>query len=230
MRMPQTDSRRERLVETYRRRARHYDLTTRLYAFGPQWAYRRRAVQALQLSSGDTVVELACGTGLNFPLIEREIGPGGRIVGVDITDAMLVQAQHRIEANGWANVSLVRADMAEFDFPAGVDAILATYAHALLPEPGRVIAHSAAALSAGGRCAVLDLKVPEHLPRWLTQLGIATVGRTGSLEEWVTDRPWEAIRAAMRDTLADLSWTELFFGIAYIAAASRGPRPVDPVR
>jgi demethylmenaquinone methyltransferase/2-methoxy-6-polyprenyl-1,4-benzoquinol methylase len=70
---------------------------------------------------------------------------------------------------------------------------------------------------------VLDLKVPDNLPRWLTRLGIATVGRSGSLEEWIVRRPWEAIRLAMQDTLADLSWTELFFGIAYIAAGSRGP-------
>ena len=36
-------------------------------------------------------------------------------------------------------------------------------------------------------------------------------------------RPWEAIRAAMQEELADLSWTELFFGTAFLAAGSRGP-------
>jgi demethylmenaquinone methyltransferase/2-methoxy-6-polyprenyl-1,4-benzoquinol methylase len=55
------------------------------------------------------------------------------------------------------------------------------------------------------------------------QLGIATVGRSNSLEEWTVRRPWEAIRVAMQDALADVSWTELFFGIAYLAAGSRGP-------
>jgi demethylmenaquinone methyltransferase/2-methoxy-6-polyprenyl-1,4-benzoquinol methylase len=169
------------------------------------------------------VVEIACGTGLNFPLIEREIGPEGRIVGVDLTDAMLVQAQHRIESNGWRNVSLVQADAAEFEFPTGVDAILATYPHALLPKSAQVISHGAAALSAGGRWVVLDLKVPDNMPRWLAQLGIATVGRRGSLEEWIVRRPWEAIRVAMQDTLADPSWTELFFGCAYLAVGSGSP-------
>jgi demethylmenaquinone methyltransferase/2-methoxy-6-polyprenyl-1,4-benzoquinol methylase len=38
-------------------------------------------------------------------------------------------------------------------------------------------------------------------------------------------RPWEAIRAAMQEELADLSWTELFFGTAFLAAGSRGPEP-----
>jgi ubiquinone/menaquinone biosynthesis C-methylase UbiE len=218
------DHTQEHLIETYRKSARHYDITSRLLPFGPQRAHRRRAVRALRLRPGDSVVEIGCGTGLNFPSIEQKIGPEGRIVGVDLTDAMLAQAQHRIETNGWSNISLVQGDAAEFEFPTGVDAILATYAHSLLPESGQVIARGAAALSPGGRWAVLDLKVPDNTPRWLIQLGIATVGRSGSLGEWVARRPWEAIRIAMEDTLADLSWTELFFGIAYLAAGSRGPR------
>jgi hypothetical protein len=36
-------------------------------------------------------------------------------------------------------------------------------------------------------------------------------------------RPWEAIRTAMQEELADLSWTELFFGTAFLAAGSHGP-------
>ena len=218
--MSKIDSTREHLIESYRRRARHYDITTRLYY--PQRAHRRRAVEALRLRPGDTVVEIACGTGLNFPLIEEQIGPAGWIVGVDLTDAMLAQAQERTEAHGWSNVSLMQTDAAEFEFPTGVDAILATYAHALLPESGQVIAHGAAALSPGGRWVVLDLKIPDNTPRWLAQLGIATVGRSTSLDEWIARRPWEAIRVAMQSTLADFSWTELFFGIAYLAVGSRG--------
>jgi len=216
----QVESPREHLIATYRRKARRYDVTSQLYF--RQWAHRRRAVHALRLRPGDTVVEIACGTGLNFPLIEREIGPEGRIVGVDLTDAMLVQARHRSDANGWRNVTLVQADAAEFEFPTPVDAILATYPHALLPAPGQIIAGGAAALSPGGRWVVLDLKVPDNLPRWLARLGIASVGRFGALEEWIVHRPWEAIRLAMQETLTDLSWTELLFGIAYIAVGSRG--------
>ncbi len=227
--MSQIDRSREDLIETYRKKAKHYDIISRLYpAPGyPQRAQRRQAVQALGLRPGDSVIDIACGTGLNFPLIEDVIGPAGGIVGVDLTDAMLAQAQDRIETNGWSNISLVLADAADFDFPSVVDAILSTYALSQVPECARVIAHGAAALSADRRWVVLDLKIPHTTPRWLTQLGIATVGRFASLEEWIVRRPWEAIRAAMQEELADLSWTELFFGTAFLAAGSRGPRTVD---
>jgi hypothetical protein len=93
-----------------------------------------------------------------------------------------------------------------------------------VPEAVNAIAHGAAALSRGSRWVVLDLKVPDNLPRWLAQLGIALGRPLGSIDEWVGRRPWESLRAAMRDELADLSWTELFFGTAFLAAGSRGSR------
>jgi demethylmenaquinone methyltransferase/2-methoxy-6-polyprenyl-1,4-benzoquinol methylase len=220
----QTDRPQERLIETYRKKAKHYDFTSRFYpAPGyPQRAQRRLAVQALGLRCGHTVIDIACGTGLNFPLLEEAIGPAGRIVGVDLTDAMLAQAKDRIECNGWSNITLVQADAADFDFPRPVDAILSTYALTQVPECAEVITHGAAALSAGGRWVVLDLKIPGHTPRWLAQFGIATVGRFSSLEEWLARRPWGTIRAAMQEELADLAWTELCFGTAFLATGAAG--------
>ena len=170
------------------------------------------------------MVDIACGTGLNFPLIEEAIGPEGRIVGVDLTDAMLAQAQQRIEANGWSNVSLVQADAADFEFPSEVDAILSTYALSQVPGCAEVIAHGATALSAGGRWVVLDLKVPPNTPRWLAQLGTAAV-RPFALDRGVDGAP--SVGGDSRgdaEELADLSWTELFFGTAFLAAGSRRSR------
>jgi demethylmenaquinone methyltransferase/2-methoxy-6-polyprenyl-1,4-benzoquinol methylase len=222
----QSDHRLDRLIETYRKKAKHYDVTSRLYPVPgyPHRAQRLRAVRALGLRTGDSVVDMACGTGLNFSLIEDVIGPSGRIVGVDLTDAMLAQAKDRVAANGWSNISLVQANAAEFGFPAQVDAILSTYALTQVPECAEVIAHGAAALSGGGRWVVLDVKVPDSTPRWLAQLGTATVRPFAAIEEWIQRRPWEAIRAAMQEELVDVSWTELLFGTAFLAAGSRGPQ------
>jgi len=226
------DPTREHLIETYRRNAKHYDVTSRLYpAPGyPHPAQRRRAVDALGLRPGDSVIDIACGTGLNFPPIEDAIGPDGRIVGVDLTDAMLAQAQDRRDANGWSNISLVQADAADFDFPPDVDAILCTYALTQVPECAEVIARGTAALSEGGRWVVLDLKVPDDTPRWLAQLATAIVRPFASIDEWIMRRPWEGIRGAMQEQLAELRWTELFFGTAFIAAGSRARTTEAPVR
>src|SRR6201986_5449068 len=191
----QADRRRDRLIDTYRKKAKHYDVTSRLYPVPgyPHGAQRLRAVQALGLRAGDSVIDIACGTGLNFPLIEEQIGPGGRIIGVDLTDAMLARAQDRIAAHGWRNVSLVQSDAAEFDFPTQADAILSTYALTQVPECAAVIAHGAAALSRGGRWVVLDLKVPANTPRWLAHVGTAVGAPFASIDEWIVRRPWGGI-------------------------------------
>jgi demethylmenaquinone methyltransferase/2-methoxy-6-polyprenyl-1,4-benzoquinol methylase len=225
----QIDGSREHLIETYRKKARHYDITSRFYPVPgyPQRAQRLRAVEALGLDPGDRVVDVACGTGLNFPLLEEAIGPDGSIVGVDLTDAMLAQAQDRIETNGWSNISLVQADAANFDFPTALDAILSTYALSQVPECANVIANGAASLSEGGRWVVLDLKVPDTTPRWLAQLGTALVRPFASIDQWIMRRPWEAIREAMQEELADVSWTALFFDTAFLAAGSRRQESLD---
>ena len=228
--MSRLDPTQERLIETYRKKAKHYNFVSRLYPVPgyPQRAQRLQAVRALGLRPGDTVVDMACGTGLNFPLLQSVVGPGGRIVGVDLTDAMLARAQDRVKANGWGNVSLVQADAAGFDFPAGVSAILSTYAMTQVPGCAQAIAHGAAALSGGGRWVILDLKVPGNTPRWLAQVGTATVRPFAAIDEWMLRRPWEAIRAAMAEELTDLSWTDLFFGTAFLAAGSGSPAGIAP--
>jgi ubiquinone/menaquinone biosynthesis C-methylase UbiE len=220
----QVDHSRERLIEVYRHKAKHYDLTSRLYpAPGyPQRSQRLHAVRALGLRPGDFVVDMACGTGLNFALIQEAIGPAGRIVGVDLTDAMLARAQERIAKNGWRNVTLEQADAAEFEFPTEVNGILSTYALTQVPDSAAVIAHGAAALTGGGRWVVLDLKVPGITPRWLTQLGTTAVRPFAAIDEWLMRRPWETIRAAMQEQLTDVSWNDLCLGTAFLAAGSHG--------
>jgi ubiquinone/menaquinone biosynthesis C-methylase UbiE len=223
--MSQVDATQARLIETYRKKAKHYEIVSRLYPVPgyPLGSQRRRAVQALRLRPGSTVVDIACGTGQNFALIERAIGPDGRIIGVDLTDAMLAQAQLRAERKGWSNVSLVQADAAEYTFPAEVDAVLSTYALSHLPDCGDVIARGAEALAPDGRLVVLDLKAPDNAPRLLAQLGTAVGRRLGSIDDWLARRPWEEVRAAMQDTSAGLSWSELCFGTAFLATASPIP-------
>jgi ubiquinone/menaquinone biosynthesis C-methylase UbiE len=219
----QVDRTREHLIATYRQKARHYDLTSRFYPVPgyPQRSQRLRTAQALSLRPGATVIDIACGTGLNFSIIEKIIGPGGQIVGVDLTDAMLAQARDRVKAHGWNNVSLVQSDAAEYAFPSGVDAIISTYAMSQMPKCAQVIANGAAALSVGGRWAVLDLKLPGRAPAWLIRLTTGVVRRHASIDEWIRRRPWDVTRAAMQHELTDLSWTELTLGTAFLAAGSR---------
>ncbi|MGB8275197.1 MAG: methyltransferase domain-containing protein [Alphaproteobacteria bacterium] len=206
------------VLALYRKRAAHYDVTANLYyliGFREQH-YRRLAVNRLALAPGDTVVEIGCGTGLNFALIEEKIGPRGRIIGVDLTDAMLAKARERVTANNWTNVALVESAAADYRFPSGIDGILSTFALTLEPEYDRVIAGGTKMLNPGRRWVVLDFRVPEGTLKYLAPFLVPLVRPFGATLEVARRRPWESVARY----LTDVSYEDLYFGFAYIAAGA----------
>jgi ubiquinone/menaquinone biosynthesis C-methylase UbiE len=209
----------EEVRVVYRARARNYDLTANLYyllGFREQ-RFRRMAVEALQLKPRDTVVEIGCGTGLNFRLLQEKIGPSGRLIGVDLTDAMLAQARKRVAANGWTNVELVESAAGVYGFPPNLDGILSTFALTLDADYDQVIANGAKALKPGRRWVVLDFKLPSNWIRHLTPWLIVLLRPFAVSEALASRHPWESIGRYLRNT----SMKELFFGIAYLAVGER---------
>ena len=91
-------------VERYRRTARRYDALTRVLG-----RYRREAVERLALRAGETVVDVACGTGANLHALTRAVGPTGRVIAIDLSADMLGIAHARAEEAGWGNVELINA-------------------------------------------------------------------------------------------------------------------------
>lgn len=209
----------EEVVAVYRKRARRYDAATQLYRLAfPMRRYRRLAVDALSLRRGATVVEIGCGTGANFPLLQERVGPTGRIIGVDVTDAMLEEARRRVAARGWTNVELVLSDAGRYEFPDGVDAVLSTLALGLSPDFDHVIERGARALSPNGRWAILDLKLPDW-PAWALAIGLAVSKPYAVSLQAASRHPWEVLRRVLPDTRV----RELYFGATYLAVGVKGP-------
>ncbi len=211
----------DELRTLYRRRSTFYDFSANLYyliGFREQ-TYRKRAVAALELERGDTVVEIGCGTGLNFSLLQSAVGPEGKIIGVDLTAEMLQKARERIQRNGWANVELVYGDAVEFLFPENADGILSTFALTLVPEFDLVIRNGCLALAPGKRWVVLDFKLPSQRAAALfVPLLIYLTKPFGVHRELAERHPWESFEKY----LGGVSITELYFGFTYIAVGEKG--------
>lgn len=99
----------------------------------------------------------------------------------------------RVQAAGWRNVELVQIDLAHFDFPSHVAAVLSTLAITLVPEYDEIICAGAAALKPGGRLAVMDFKRPDHWPEWLVRLAAWLNKLYGVSVELESRHPWESI-------------------------------------
>jgi demethylmenaquinone methyltransferase/2-methoxy-6-polyprenyl-1,4-benzoquinol methylase len=192
----------QKVQDMYQSGAKHYDFTTILFRLiGLRMkAYRLLAIKKLCLQRGNCVIELGCGTGLNFPFLMEQIGPEGRLIGVDLTPGMLDIARVRVERSGWKNVELIQSDIAAYDFPEGVNGVLATGLFGYIPEYDRVIKEASQSLVPGGHIAILDGKQPENLPSWLFKIVLKLGGPFGYTPEYFNVRPWESVERYFKET------------------------------
>ncbi len=207
----------------YQRQAKNYDFSVKLYRLiGLRIeSYRLRVVQLLRLKRGDRVIELGCGTGLNFPLIMQKIGLEGRLIGVDITPGMIKCAQEKVDMYGWKNVELIQSDISLYEFPKNIDAVLSTGVFGYISEYDRVIEKACLALIPGGRLVILDLKKPERWPSWLFNFYIWLASPFGVTHDYFRFKPWKSIEHYFPKT----TFEEMYGGLIYIASG-RGQSPM----
>jgi ubiquinone/menaquinone biosynthesis C-methylase UbiE len=213
----------EEIIDLYRKRTRNYNFSAQLYyLLGFRLAsYRERAVAALKLHARDTVIDIACGTGANFPLLQQAIGPEGKIIGVDLTDAMLAQARQRVEKEGWNNVELVQSDATSYQFPENVNGIISSWAITLVPEFDAVIRNARRSLPAGGRFVVLDFKLPSGRLSKFAPLGVFITRPFGVSMELASRHPWESIAAHF----GNVGLEEFYGGFVYVAVGEQREVP-----
>jgi ubiquinone/menaquinone biosynthesis C-methylase UbiE len=146
----------------YDRIARTYSVLEPLYLIFPP--ARRRAVAALGLSPGDTVLEMGAGTGRNFPYLVEAVGPSGTVIGVDASPGMLAEARKLIERNGWSNVELLEQDATQLEVDRDVDGMLFSLSYSAMPEPRPALARAWERLRPSSRVVVMDMGLTQGGP------------------------------------------------------------------
>jgi len=146
----------------YDRVARFYSTLEPLYLIFPP--ARRRAVAALGLKPGDTILEIGAGTGRNFPYLVEAVGPSGTVIGVDASQGMLAEARKLIERRGWSNVQLLHQDATQLQLDRDVDGVLFSLSYSALPEPRPALARAWERLRPNARVVVMDMGLTQS--RW----------------------------------------------------------------
>ncbi|MGW0310850.1 class I SAM-dependent methyltransferase [Streptomyces flavidovirens] len=129
--------------------ARAADWDTRFPDDGPAYA---AAVADLGLRAGDAVLDAGCGTGRALPFLRDAVGPGGSVLGADITPAMLEAA---VQAGRHRAAQLLIADVARLPVRTGaLDAVFAAGLISHLPRPAENLRELARTVRPGGLLAL----------------------------------------------------------------------------
>ena len=153
---------------------------------GPRWVatpgFRERRNQEstalllrrLGLASGESVLEIGCGTGALTVPLATEVGERGRVIAVDISEPMLGAARQRVGEHGLRNVTLLHGDAQVFDFePAAFDLATSRMGIMFFADPVAAFRNIGGALKPSGRLVFACWAPLEENQHWLISYEIA---------------------------------------------------------
>lgn len=181
----------------------------------PYQQFRELAVSRLSLRPGDVVLDVGCGTGLAFEALEERVGADGRIVGVDVSEAMLDEAFGRARRHGWDNIDLIEAPVEEAFFPEPGDAALFCATHdilqssAALDQALALLRPGASVVAAGGKWA----------DPWLIPLNLAVLAIHAPFVTTFAgfDRPWSQLARRLDDVTVE----EVLWGTGFVLTGTK---------
>ena len=165
------DSQQQRRIRSlFTRIARRYDRVNRVISLGQDQRWRRDAVALLDLPPDGILLDVATGTG-DVALIAHERYPTARILGVDLTPAMVHQAARKSEMEAdqlrWALSDGLSLAFADNTF----DAVISAFMIRNVPDIAQAFAEQRRVVSSGGRVVCLEMTWPSRFPMsWLFPL------------------------------------------------------------
>jgi ubiquinone/menaquinone biosynthesis C-methylase UbiE len=211
---------RRRALERYGAMAASYDHRT----LGGQY-FRRLTVTRLAPLPGEVILDVGCGTGLNFAPILARIGPAGRLIGIELSPKMLDRARARVRKEGWTNIELVQADIAEVEVSGMAHGALMCGVHDVMRSPPALEnvlrhLHPGARIVAGG---------PKWAPWWTRGAFSMNLSTWRMNRDCVTTfegfmRPWSRLQLLVDNLVVD----EVFNGGGYLAHGIRPPTLWEP--
>ena len=183
------------------------------YDFNTAWFHywRRRLVSLLPLRPHEVVLDVGCGTGLCFPLLQERIGPHGAIIGIEPSPDMLAIAARRVADAGWRNVVLLEATAEEAKVPYLADHVLFCAVHDVL-QSADALRNVLARTRPGGWVAAGGGK---WAPPWATVVNaVVAAAHARYVRSFAGfDRPWRLLA----EEVTDLHVEEVGMGGGYLA-------------
>jgi ubiquinone/menaquinone biosynthesis C-methylase UbiE len=174
---------------------------------------RALAIEKLALRPGETVIDVACGTGATTAVLARAVGPGGRVIGIELSPPMATLARQRLHVAGLSQARIEVAAVQDARLAEQADAFLFSFTHDVLQQPEAVAALARMA-KPGARYALLGMRT---LPwGWGWPVNLFTMWRA---RRYLTTyhglaAPWARLEAVSREFALVGAWHA---GTSYLA-------------
>jgi ubiquinone/menaquinone biosynthesis C-methylase UbiE len=142
-------------------------------------------VALASIKEGDTVLDLGSGGGIDVFLAAQRVGPNGKVIGVDMTEAMLTKATTTAHQHGYANVEFRLGEIEQLPVDdASVDIVISNCVINLSPDKDRVFKEAYRVLKPNGRIMISDIVTEGALPETVKSSFAAWAGCVaGALEK-----------------------------------------------
>jgi arsenite methyltransferase len=167
-----------------------------------------QAIAAIR--EGETVLDLGSGAGFDCFLAAKKVGSAGRVIGVDMTPAMLTKARQNAAAIGATNVEFRLGEIEHLPVgDAEVDVILSNCVINLSPDKASVFREARRVLKAGGRLSISDVvalrAIPDAISKDLAALTgcVAGAARVSELEAILIEAGFEDVRVTVNEASRD---------------------------
>jgi arsenite methyltransferase len=180
------------------------------------------------LGAGERVLDLGSGAGFDAFLAARQVGPGGRVIGVDMTPEMIARARANAGTVELTNVEFRLGEIEHLPVPdASVDVVMSNCVINLSPDKPAVFREAFRVLAPGGRLAIADIIALAPLPPPIASdmasyTGcVAGAGLAADIERMIADAGFQQIRIRFRDESRGLvsSWLPGASAEDYVASA-----------
>ena len=122
------------------------------------------------LQAGERVVDVGCGAGIDSLIAARMVGPGGQVVGVDMTPGMLARARRAADETGVSNVDFRDGYMEALPVPDGwADVVVSNGVLNLTPDKLKALGEIARVLAPTGRLQIGDITIDTPVPEGAKQ-------------------------------------------------------------
>jgi SAM-dependent methyltransferase len=140
------------------------------------------------LEEGESVLDLGSGSGMDTFIAALKVGPGGKVIGVDMTDEQRAKAERLRDRDGFDNVTYLEGYIENVPLPAGsVDAVISNGVVNLATDKTAVFREAARLLKSGGRLAISDIVTEVQLPETIvcnSTLWAACIGGAAQQDDY----------------------------------------------